>query len=456
MEINARGSDAAVFISYSRRDSSDFVDELNISLETCGFNCYFDKQDIASGEDWEMRLRSLISGADTTICIITEAWVNSTECVKELEIALDLGRRVIPVLKQEIDPARLPSALSRLQFVFFSGAGHTYARGVASLVKALREDLSWIRAQSRYLALAHDWQDSGKSEAYLLRGIALDTAMEWYQKPTPDRVNIPPIIKSFLAESENAQSLQEKKKLRGRIRNMAMASVTLVSTMGAGLVYMWDRSETAQDQAEQAIDQAEQAEADALDIIAQAPQYRMEQMQLPMRQEAYPQEYRIEPLPEEDDPAAEDRGSEEKSAELPAPPTATRETVQSDIYSELVKDLNSSDRKIRLLAGQEVADLVRQEDNTAILEALMSELNDRNLADLSSSGRFNVLYMLNIADGATLRDTLGPKLSSSLLRLEERVSRTKGDFIGNQTRDCLDALSEKLEGGEGRDTCGGK
>ena len=49
-----------VFISYSRRDSSDFAEELVAGLELTGFAPFLDRHDIAAGEDWEARLGGLI------------------------------------------------------------------------------------------------------------------------------------------------------------------------------------------------------------------------------------------------------------------------------------------------------------------------------------------------------------------------------------------------------------
>ena len=45
-----------VFVSYSRRDSTEFVEELVAGLELAGFAPFFDRHDIAVGEDWEARL----------------------------------------------------------------------------------------------------------------------------------------------------------------------------------------------------------------------------------------------------------------------------------------------------------------------------------------------------------------------------------------------------------------
>ena len=44
-----------VFISYSRKDSVAFADELVFGLELVGFAPFLDRHDIAAGEDWEAR-----------------------------------------------------------------------------------------------------------------------------------------------------------------------------------------------------------------------------------------------------------------------------------------------------------------------------------------------------------------------------------------------------------------
>jgi hypothetical protein len=59
-ERMADGQKLKAFISYSRKDSSDFADELVTGLELAGFAPFLDRHDIAAGEDWETRL----GGAD--------------------------------------------------------------------------------------------------------------------------------------------------------------------------------------------------------------------------------------------------------------------------------------------------------------------------------------------------------------------------------------------------------
>ena len=58
------GEKLKVFISYSRKDSAAFADELVSGLELVGFAPFLDRYDIAAGEDWEARLGGLIAQSD--------------------------------------------------------------------------------------------------------------------------------------------------------------------------------------------------------------------------------------------------------------------------------------------------------------------------------------------------------------------------------------------------------
>ena len=65
------GQKLKVFISYSRRDSSDFAEELGEGLKLAGFEPLLDRRDIAPGEDWEARLGGLIKRAETVVFLMS-------------------------------------------------------------------------------------------------------------------------------------------------------------------------------------------------------------------------------------------------------------------------------------------------------------------------------------------------------------------------------------------------
>jgi hypothetical protein len=66
-DVKNAGEKLKVFISYSRRDAPDFVEELVAGLELAGFAPFTDILDINPGEPWEDRLGGLIAQSDTVV-----------------------------------------------------------------------------------------------------------------------------------------------------------------------------------------------------------------------------------------------------------------------------------------------------------------------------------------------------------------------------------------------------
>jgi hypothetical protein len=71
------GEKLKIFISYSRRDASQFADELVAGLELAGFAPFVDRLDIAPGEPWEERLGGLIAQSDTVVFVVSPEAVKS-------------------------------------------------------------------------------------------------------------------------------------------------------------------------------------------------------------------------------------------------------------------------------------------------------------------------------------------------------------------------------------------
>jgi hypothetical protein len=76
----------------------DFADQLVIGLEFAGFSPKMDRGGISGGEDWKLRLGSLIREADTIVFVLSPASADSSMCWWEVLEAKRLGKRIIPVL----------------------------------------------------------------------------------------------------------------------------------------------------------------------------------------------------------------------------------------------------------------------------------------------------------------------------------------------------------------------
>ena len=150
------GEKLKVFISYSRRDSTAFADELVAGLEVAGFAPFLDRHDIAAGEDWEARLGGLIAQSDTVVFVVSPEAVKSERCVWEVDRTIELSKRLLPVIFKPVPEHDIPEKLSRVQFVRFD-SGPGFARRLSELAAALRVDLHWIGEYTRLGEMAARW-----------------------------------------------------------------------------------------------------------------------------------------------------------------------------------------------------------------------------------------------------------------------------------------------------------
>jgi formylglycine-generating enzyme required for sulfatase activity len=219
----ASGERLKVFISYSRKDSSDFADELVAGLELAGFAPFIDRHDIAAGEDWEARLGGLIEDADTVVYVISPEAVKSERCIWEIDKTLALSKRLIPVIFKPVPEIDIPKTLGRFQRVRFDeGLGITHP--LTQLAEALRQDLDWIREHTRLADLAARWQARGRRSSFLLRGDDLNAARLWAGKRKSEAPEITEVQNAFL----NASIVAHRRQLLVQRLLSALAAVIVL------------------------------------------------------------------------------------------------------------------------------------------------------------------------------------------------------------------------------------
>src|SRR5215475_13766532 len=194
-----------VFISYSRKDSAEFADELVAGLEYGGFAPFLDRHDIAAGEDWEARLGGLIAQSDTVVFVVSPEAVKSDRCVWEVDRTIELSKRLLPVIFKPVPEYDIPKKLSRLQFVRFD-TGRGITRPLAELAEALRQDLDWIREHTRLGESAAHWERLGRPESHLLRGDAIDAMKGWMAARNAAAPEITDAQRAFVKASEEAEA----------------------------------------------------------------------------------------------------------------------------------------------------------------------------------------------------------------------------------------------------------
>src|SRR6516225_1130372 len=198
------GEKLKVFISYSRKDSADFADELVAGLELVGFEPFLDRHDIKPGEPWEVRLGGLIEQSDTVVFVVSPEAVKSERCGWEIDKTLALSKRLLPVIHKPPD-TEIPPKLSELQLIRFDTAPGMM-RPLRELADALRVDLDWIREHTRLGELAAHWHRLGRPESQLLRGDAIDSAKAWMAARKAEVPEITEAQRAFIRASEEAET----------------------------------------------------------------------------------------------------------------------------------------------------------------------------------------------------------------------------------------------------------
>jgi TIR domain len=105
-----------IFISYSRNDAV-FIWPFAEALSVTGAEIFLDKFSIHPGDEWEQRIDHALQASDIVFVFWTKAASTSREVKKEYEKAYDLGKRIVPVL---FDDIRLPPKLDRYQAIKFN------------------------------------------------------------------------------------------------------------------------------------------------------------------------------------------------------------------------------------------------------------------------------------------------------------------------------------------------
>lgn len=172
-----------VFISYSRQDMA-FVDRLQTALAERGIEAFVDRDHIEKSEDWWARLTQLITDSDTIVFALSPDSVSSKVCADEVAFGERLNKRFVPIVARDLVGQNVPSALARLNYVWFIANPQGKETGdfddaLAGLVRALETDIPWIREHTRLGALAERWEVRSRPSDLLLRGAELATAETW-------------------------------------------------------------------------------------------------------------------------------------------------------------------------------------------------------------------------------------------------------------------------------------
>ncbi|MEM1136205.1 MAG: toll/interleukin-1 receptor domain-containing protein, partial [Bacteroidota bacterium] len=189
-----------IFISYGRGNinspgSKDLSLKLHKILEEKGFDVWLDHQDIPHAVDFQKEINEGIKNADSFIFIISPHAVASLYCMREIELAVELNKRIIPILHVLPDSELLEDALhpeiKKLNWVYFSEEAD-FDNALSQLEAALLTDQDYIANHTSYTSKAVNWRENTRSTDHLLRGVALRDAERWFEEAKANTKNPAP------------------------------------------------------------------------------------------------------------------------------------------------------------------------------------------------------------------------------------------------------------------------
>ena len=127
-----------IFISYSSKDKEK-ADQLSDLLTSAGLSVWIDRSGIVGAEHWATEIVDGIKGCSTFILLLSSNSVESENVLRELSLASEKRKRVLPV---DLEPIILPSSfeypLAGLQHVAitdFDKIIHAHKHGVEKVIK---------------------------------------------------------------------------------------------------------------------------------------------------------------------------------------------------------------------------------------------------------------------------------------------------------------------------------
>jgi len=120
-----------LFISYSNVDI-DFVEKLIKEIEQYRVNVLFDKHELNVGDNIHQKLNELVENCDYFLVVISENSNSSQWLQKEIELAVNNNKKVLPVI---VDDATIPDIIRGLVYADFRGS---FDKGVEQIGKSLK------------------------------------------------------------------------------------------------------------------------------------------------------------------------------------------------------------------------------------------------------------------------------------------------------------------------------
>jgi hypothetical protein len=198
-----------VFISYSRKDK-EFVHRLDEELKRRDREAWVDWEGIPPGDTWEKTIYGAIESTHTFIFVLTPDSIASEVCGKEIAHAAANNKRLVPIVHRDVVAERVPKSLGELNWIFCRESDD-FGEATDTLIRALDTDLKWVRAHTRLLTRAIEWDSNGRNNSFVLRGEDLRSAERWLAEAGAQKERQPTALQTeYIIASRKASARRQR------------------------------------------------------------------------------------------------------------------------------------------------------------------------------------------------------------------------------------------------------
>ncbi len=198
-----------VFISYSRKDK-EFVRRLDEDLKRRGREAWVDWEGIPPGDKWEKTIYGAIEATHTFIFVLTPDSIASEVCGEEIAHAAANNKRLVPIVHRDVAADTVPKRSGELNWIFFRDSDD-FEEATGKLITALDTDLTWVRAHTRLLTRAIEWDANGRNNSFVLHGDDLRSAERWLAEAGAQKERQPTALQTeYILASRKAATRRQR------------------------------------------------------------------------------------------------------------------------------------------------------------------------------------------------------------------------------------------------------
>ncbi len=218
---------ADVFISYAREDK-EFVERLAKGLEVRDRTPWVDWTGIPPTADFMQEILRAIEGTNTFIFVLSPDSIASKVCGMEIAHAVARNKRMVPLVARDVEDGRVPESLAKLNYIFCRETDDFEAK-VGELIITLDTDLDWVRAHTRLLTRAVEWETKGKNNSFVLRGDDLRAAEQWLTEAGSDNERQPTALQTEYIIASRKAAARAQRMLLGASATAAAVAIILAA-----------------------------------------------------------------------------------------------------------------------------------------------------------------------------------------------------------------------------------